>query len=68
MARSCGNGQEYVAVMANNACKDAVRKRSQRELEILGEATWIKPSAQTKRFMDQKRAPGEKPKALARKK
>lgn len=37
-----------------------MRKRSQRELEILGEATRIKPSRQTGRFMDQKKAPAEK--------
>jgi hypothetical protein len=47
--------------VGDNARKGAVRKRSQREMEILGEATWVKRSRQTGRFMDQKKAPAEKP-------
>jgi hypothetical protein len=47
--------------VGDNARKGAARKRSQLETEIQGEDTWTKRSRESGRFMDQKKAPAEKP-------
>lgn len=45
----------------DNARKGAVRKRSQLQTKIEGEDTWTKRSKETGQFIDQKKAPAEKP-------
>jgi hypothetical protein len=45
----------------DNARKGAVKKRSQLATKIQGKGTWTKRNNETGAFMDQKRAPAEKP-------
>jgi hypothetical protein len=45
----------------DNARKGAVRKRSQLKTQLQGDDTWTKRDKTTGEFMNQKKAPAEKP-------
>jgi hypothetical protein len=56
--------RELMAVnkpIGDNARKGAVRKRSQLEIKVEGEAHWTKRSKASGRFLDQKKSASAKP-------
>ena len=53
--------RKLTGAWADNARKGAVKKRSQLKTKVMGEETWSKRNMETGAFMDQKRAPSEKP-------
>ncbi|MEZ0059961.1 hypothetical protein ABIF26_005469 [Bradyrhizobium elkanii] len=44
----------------DNARRGAVRKRTQLQTKVMGEATWTKRNKTTGKFVDQKKAPAKK--------